>query len=87
MRVLLVLFDVNPRIVLSPVETKVGLKLIHNTSSKTHWKKKRKADVTHTTSSVAIVSEIALVKAALNARLLPHLVNLGHAQLGVGSEK
>lgn len=83
---LLVLFDVNARIVLSPVETKVGIKLIHNISSKTHWKK-RKADVTHTAGSVAVVSEIALIKAALDARLLPHLVNLRHAQLRVGSEK
>lgn len=48
---------------------------------------KKKADVTHTACSVAVVSEIALVKAALDARLLPHLVNLRHAQLRVGSEK
>lgn len=41
MRVLLVLFDVNARIVLSPVKTKVGIKLIHNISSKTHWKKEK----------------------------------------------
>lgn len=83
---LLVLFDVNARIVLSPVETKVGIKRIHNISSKTHWGEK-KGDVTHTACSVAVVSEIALVKAALDARLLPHLVNLRHAQLRVGSEK
>lgn len=43
--------------------------------------------MTHTAGSVAVVSEIALVKAALDARLLPHLVNLRHAQLRVGSEK
>lgn len=40
-----------------------------------------------TAGSVAVVPELALVKAALDARLLPHLVDLGHAQLRVGSEE
>lgn len=82
---LLVLFDVNARMVLSPVETIVGITNIHNVSSKTPWK--RKSDVTRTAGPVAVVSEIALVKAAPDARFLPHLVNLRHAQLRVGLEK
>lgn len=40
-----------------------------------------------TAGSVAVVSEVALIKAALDACPLPHLANLGHAQLWVGSEK
>lgn len=43
--------------------------------------------MTLTAGSVAVVPEIALIKAALGARFLPHLANLGHAQLWVGSEK
>lgn len=45
------------------------------------------AEAAPTAGSVAVVAEFALVKAALDARLLPHLVDLGHAQLGVGAEK
>lgn len=40
-----------------------------------------------TAGSVSIVSEIALIKAALDARLLPHLADLGHAELRVGAEE
>lgn len=43
--------------------------------------------MTLTAGSVAVVAEIALVEAALDASLLPHLANLGHAQFWVGSEK
>lgn len=43
--------------------------------------------MTLTAGSVAVVPEIALIKAAPDARLLPHLADLGHAQLGVGSER
>lgn len=42
---------------------------------------------TLTAGSVAITPEHALLKVALDARLLPHLADLGHAQLWVGSEK
>lgn len=47
----------------------------------------RKSDVTRTAGPVAVVLEVALVKAAPDARFLPHLVNLRHAQLRVGLEK
>lgn len=40
-----------------------------------------------TAGSVAVVSEIALIEAALDARLVPHLADLGHAELWVGSEE
>lgn len=43
--------------------------------------------MTLTAGSVAVVSEITLIKAALDARLLPHLADLGHAELWVGSEE
>lgn len=43
--------------------------------------------VTLTADSVAIVSEIALIKAALDTSLLPHFTDLGHAELGIGSEE
>lgn len=39
-----------------------------------------------TAGSVAVASEFALDEVALDARLLPHLADLRHAQLGVGSE-
>lgn len=40
-----------------------------------------------TAGSVSVVPEVALVEAALDARLLPHLVDLRHAQLWVGPEE
>lgn len=43
--------------------------------------------VTLTAGSVAVVSEITLIKVALDACLLPHLTDLGHAQFWVGSEE
>jgi len=43
--------------------------------------------VTLTTGPVAVVPEIALIEAALDARLLPHLADLGHAELRVGPEE
>lgn len=42
---------------------------------------------TLTAGSVAVVSEIALIKTALDGRLLPHFADLGHAELWVGSEE
>lgn len=46
-----------------------------------------KAYLTLTAGSVAVVSEIALIKVALDARLVPHFADLRHAELRVGSEK
>lgn len=43
--------------------------------------------MTLTAGSVAVVSENALIKAALDARLLPHFADLGHAEFWVGSEE
>lgn len=43
--------------------------------------------MTLTTGSVAVVSEIALIKVALDACLVPHFADLGHAELWVGSEE
>lgn len=43
--------------------------------------------MTLTAGSVPIIPEDALLKVALDARLIPHLADLGHAQLWVGSEK
>lgn len=42
--------------------------------------------MTLTAGSVAVVSEIALIKAALDASLVPHVADLGRAELWVGSE-
>lgn len=42
--------------------------------------------MTLTAGSVAVVSEIALIEAALDARLVPHVADLGHAELWVGPE-
>lgn len=43
--------------------------------------------MTLTAGSVAVVSEIAIIKAALDARLFPHVADLRHAELWVGSEE
>lgn len=43
--------------------------------------------MTLTAGSVAVVSEVALIKATLDARLVPHAADLRHAELRVGSEK
>lgn len=40
-----------------------------------------------TAGSVAVVSEIANIEAALDARLLPHLADLRCAEFWVGSEE
>lgn len=49
--------------------------------------KKKCHRATLTAGSVPIIPEDALLKVALDARLIPHLADLGHAQLWVGSEK
>lgn len=43
--------------------------------------------MTLTAGTVAIVSENALIKAAVDARLVPHAADLRHAELWVGSEE
>ena len=40
-----------------------------------------------TAGSVAVVSEVRLIEAAPDARFVPHLADLRHAELGVGSEE
>lgn len=45
------------------------------------------AHLTLTAGSIPVVSEIALIKAALDARFLPHAADLRHAELWVGSKK
>lgn len=80
---LLVLLDVKARTVLSPVETTAAI--IHHLSSSRH--QKEAAAALRTAGPIAVVAEVALVKAALDACLLPHLVDLGYAHLRVGSEK
>lgn len=47
---------------------------------------KLKLILTLTAGSVAVVSEITLIKAGLDACFVPHFADLGHAQLRVGSE-
>lgn len=42
---------------------------------------------TLTAGSVAVVSEVCLLKMLPDARLGPHLADLGHAELRVGSEE
>lgn len=43
--------------------------------------------LTLTAGSVAVVSEIALIKVALDSRLVPHFADLRHAELRVCSEE
>lgn len=43
--------------------------------------------MTLTAGSVTIVSEIVLIKAAMDARLLPHFADLRYTELWIGSEE
>lgn len=43
--------------------------------------------VTLTAGSVAVLVEVGLIEAALDARLVPHLADLGHAELWVAFEE
>lgn len=83
--VLLVLLDLNFRMVPPPVERRVPIRAFKDICIKTQRKTLQASKLT--AGAVAIVPEIAVIEVALNARLFPHLADLRHAQLGVGSEE